>query len=295
MSHSEQIFTQGLGLPEGPVLLPDGSFLFVEMTPDKGCVTRVSADGKSQQILAKTGRPNGLARDRSGAIWVAETAMHALLKMSLDGKYEIAAKECKGEPFLFLNDVAVGPDGAIYFTDSGILLDDVVKDGALVPNWRDLKYDGRVYRYDPKTRAVDLIDRGIIFTNGLAFGPDHCLYVNETLSGNIYRYKLQGGKPVGGRETFGNVIETWKREELKGPDGMKFGADGYLYVCVYGQGDVTVLGKRGEVVKRIKTKGGFPSNLAFGPRGSHRIYVTEGETGTVQIFDVGTDGLPLHE
>ena len=28
---------------------------------------------------------------------------------------------------------------------------------------------------------------------------------------------------------------------LKGPDGMKFGADGHLYVAVFGQGDITVL------------------------------------------------------
>ncbi len=33
------------------------------------------------QVLARTGRPNGLARDRDGDIWVAETAMRALLRM----------------------------------------------------------------------------------------------------------------------------------------------------------------------------------------------------------------------
>ena len=75
---------------------------------------------------------------------------------------------------------------------------------------------------------------------------------------------------------------------------MKFGADGNLYVCVFGQGDVTVLGKRGEVVKRIKTDGMCPSNLTFGKRGQKRIYVTEVLTGSVQIFDVDTDGLALH-
>jgi gluconolactonase len=288
------VFAKEFGLPEGPVLMPDGSFLFVEMTPDKGCITHVAADGKSRKVIAKTGRPNGLARDRHGNIWVAETNQHALLKMQIDGSYEVAARECNGEGFPFLNDVALGPNGDIFFTDSGILLDDVVVNGALVPNWRDLRYDGRVYRFDPQSRAVELIDRGIVFTNGLAFGPDQALYVNETMSGNIFRYATTNGRVTGKRELFGNVIEHFNLAELKGPDGMKFGADGYLYVCVYGQGDVTVLGKNGAVVERIKTEGGFPSNLVFGPAGSKKIYVTEGETGTVQIFDVGTDGLPLH-
>jgi sugar lactone lactonase YvrE len=102
-----KIFADQLGFPEAPVLLPDGGFLFVEMDPAKGWVIRFSKDGKSRSVLAKTGRPNGLAPDRHGHFWVAETAMRALLRMSLDGKYEVIANGCGGEPFLFLNDVAL--------------------------------------------------------------------------------------------------------------------------------------------------------------------------------------------
>ena len=75
---------------------------------------------------------------------------------------------------------------------------------------------------------------------------------------------------------------------------MKFGVDGKLYVTVFGQGDVTVLGTGGKVEGRIRTRGRLPTNCAFGPRGSHRLYVTEDEHGTLEMFDVGTDGLPLH-
>ncbi len=56
---------------------------------------------------------------------------------------------------------------------------------------------------------------------------------------------------------------------------MKFGADGNLYIAVFGQGDVTVLGRNGTVVKRIKTDGSMPTNLVFGPKGEKKIYVTE--------------------
>ena len=75
---------------------------------------------------------------------------------------------------------------------------------------------------------------------------------------------------------------------------MKFGANGNLYVAVFGQGDVTVLGPDGAVVERIKTDGTMPTNLAFGPPGSQKIYVTEDEKGTFEVFEVGTDGLPLY-
>ena len=59
---------------------------------------------------------------------------------------------------------------------------------------------------------------------------------------------------------------------------------------MFGQGDVTVLGRNGEVIKRIKTDGPSCTNLAFKGK---RIYVTELTTGTVQVFDVATEGLPL--
>ncbi len=98
----------------------------------------------------------------------------------------------------------------------------------------------------------------------------------------------------GARELFGNVIERYDPAELKGPDGMKFGADGRLYVCVFGQGDITVLDRSGRVAERIKIEGTHPTNLAFGPRGEKRIYVTEVSTSSVQIYDVASGGQPLH-
>ena len=283
-------YAEGLGFPEAPVPLPDGGFLFVEMDPAKGCITRFDRGGRTRTVVARTGRPNGLALDRQGFVWVAETAMRALLKLALDGNFEIAANAWDGKPFLFLNDVTVADDGIVYLTDSGIELEEVAPGGQLNPDWRRLKYDGRVYAVDPDSRRVDCVDRGLQFANGIAFGPDGRLYVAETLSGNIYRYDCDGGRVIGRRQLFGNVIEHFNLAELKGPDGMKFGADGNLYVCVFGQGDVTVLDRDGRVLRRIKVEGSLPTNLAFGHGGEKRIYVTEVETGSVQVIDVDTGG-----
>jgi gluconolactonase len=288
------IFAKDLGFPEAPVSLPDGSFLVVEMSADKGCVTQISADGNTRRILAKTGRPNGLARDRDGRIWVAETAMRAVLKMTMAGDYKVFANECLGEPFLFLNDLAFGPNGDLYVTDSGVAVETIAPGGELNPDYRSLSYDGRVYRIDVGTARVEVIDRGMQFTNGIAFGPDGNLYTAETLTGNVYRYAVRNGQVTGRRELFGNVIERFDPKELKGPDGMKFAADGNLYVAVFGQGNVTVLGKTGEVIDRIPTEGIFPTNLAFAASGEKKIYVTEMQSGSVQVFDVATDGCALH-
>lgn len=288
------VFASGLGFPGAPVRLPDGSFLLVEMTPATGRVTWLSRDGKSRRQVARTGRPNGLAVDAGGTIWVAETAQRALLKMDLEGRSTAFAWSTKDHPFLFLNDLAFAPNGDLYMTDSGILPHEFADHDGLNPDWEKLHYDGRVYRVDVETGEVETVDRGIRFTNGLAFGPDANLYVAETLTDTILRYAWKDGRVAGGRQEFGHVVNPAAPEGFKGPDSMKFGADGNLYVAVFGQGDITVLGPDGQVVRRLETGGIYPTNLVFGPRGEQSIYVTEAETGTVRKFFVGTDGLPLN-
>lgn len=289
-----KIFIKGLGFPEAPVLLPDGSHLFTEMTPDTGWVLWVSRDGKKRRVVAKTGRPNGCAPDGQGRFLVAETLNRALLRITLDGEVEKIAGEGEGQPFLFLNDLAFAPNGDLYLTDSGIDMDEFAPNGELNPDYENLDYDGRVYRVDLDTGAAETIDRRIRFTNGIAFGPDQNLYVAETISGSIFRYAWQDGRISGGRQVFGNVLDPQGPAGIRGPDGMKFGADGHLYVAVFGQGNVTVLGPDGKVVRRHPTDGLWPTNLHFGAAGEQCIYVTEAQTGTVQIIDVGVDGFPLY-
>ncbi len=287
------VFAADLLDPEGPVAMPDGSWLFVEGAAERGCVTHASADGGSRRIVKKTGRPNGLTVDAEEAIWVAESKTPSLLRLTLAGEAQVIATDCDGEPFLFPNDLCFGPDGAIYLTDSGVFIDSFAPSGKIRSDYMSVEYDGRVYRVDPHTGVVSLIDRGICFTNGIAFGPDDRLYVNETLTGNIYRYGWRDGKVSAPRELYGNVIRPDAPPGWKGPDGMAFDEAGLLYVAVFGQGDVTVLGRDGNVARRIETQGRLPTNIAFALPGKRAIYVTEYQNAQVEVFSVDCDGLKL--
>jgi gluconolactonase len=287
------IFATDLGDPEGPVALPDGTWLVVEGTAERGCVTHISADGKTKRAIKKTGLPNGLAVDHHGVIWVAESKLPSLLRLTMDGKSEVVATECDGEPFLFPNDLCFGPDGALYLTDSGILVSYFAPGNKIREDYLSLRYDGRVYRVDVETGKVTKLDTGIRFTNGIAFGPDGLLYANETITGNVYRYEMKDGRPAGPRQYFGNVIRADAPPGFKGPDGMAFSSDGRLYVTVFGQHDLLVLDKEGKVIERIESLGNLPTNVAFALPGKKQIAVTEYEHGQLEMYDTPTDGLPL--
>jgi gluconolactonase len=283
-------FADDLARPEGPVALPDGGVALVE--GGRGCVTQIGADGRSRRAIATTGEPNGLTVDREGVFWVADTGPPALVRLEPDGRFERVLTAFGSEPFVYPNDLCFGPDGMLYLTESGITDADLAPDGVFRSDWKTVAIDGRVYRIDRDSLAIEQVADGIRYANGLAFGPDNALYVAETLTGAILRYDWNGGA-LGAGTVFGNVNDPAGPDVFRGPDGMAFDVDGNLYVAVFGQGDVTVLGPDGEVARRIPTPGKQTTNLCFGLGDAEDIYVTEYERGHLERFDVGVKGLPL--
>jgi gluconolactonase len=290
------IITTDLILPEGPVPLPDGSFLVTELDGSRGTVVRITPDGVREPI-AKTGRPNGLALAADGTVWVAESLFPAVIRLDRSsGQFTRVVEEVEGRPLLWPNDLCIGPDGALYVTDSGILVGDLLVDGKPIAGAESVSTEGIIFRFDPRSGEVTLLDEGLGFANGIAFGPDGLLYANETLTGNILRYRIEDGRVADGRELFGNVLDPEYTEPgMRGPDGMAFSTDGRLWVAVFGQGDITVLKPDGELDHRIPVDGRSPTNLAFGLDGEPRIYLVEDEHGSLQSMDVGVGGLPLFD
>ena len=288
------LFSTEPAAPEGPISLADGSMYVTEMTNGTACVTRLDPNGRKSVVRKTGGRPNGLAVDGDGNIWIAEALLRKLICIDPQGN-EISQLDGDDENglFLFPNDLAFGPDGHLYMTDSGLPMVEFLSGQNFVENFMDLNWDGRVYEIDPKAnKVIRVIDRGIRFTNGIAFDANDVLYANASFTGDVYSYDVFGSV-VPKRQMFGNVLQPDGQEGFKGPDGMKFGMDGRLYCTVYGQQNVTVLNTDGSVAERLKLDGPCPTNLCFSLDGKS-ILVTEVSKGQVEKLPAPCAGLPLH-
>ena len=73
-----EIVAEGLGFPEGPIWMEDGSIILVEIS--KGCITRIWGDGKTEVIAETGGGPNGAAIGPDGALYVLEDGKNGRLR-----------------------------------------------------------------------------------------------------------------------------------------------------------------------------------------------------------------------
>jgi gluconolactonase len=87
------------------------------------------------------------------------SVLRAIIEVSPDGKYKVLTDRFEGKKFNSPNDVIVGPDGALYFTDPTLDLPEGQK--------QEIPFQG-VYRLD-SSGNVRLLTKDLTQPNGLAF------------------------------------------------------------------------------------------------------------------------------
>ena len=132
----------GLRFPEGPIAMPDGSVVLVEMFGP--AVSRVKPDGSKEVIAEIPGGPNGLAVGPDGALYVCNNggcfSPIDLGGLMLPGPFDpgryIGGRiqrldiesgavtdlytECDGHPLRAPNDIVFDTEGGFWFTDHGV-------------------------------------------------------------------------------------------------------------------------------------------------------------------------------
>jgi len=288
MAQLEEV-TSGLEFPEGPIAMPDGTVVLVEMFGPR--LTRVHPDGRKETIAEVPGGPNGAALGPDGAFYVANNGAR-FTKMEVDGlcfpgpatpgKY-IGGRisrvdpstgavtdlytECNGNPLIAPNDLVFDDQGGFWFTDHGN------------SEGRMAHLTGIYY-----AKADGSLIKEVVFPahepNGIGLSPDGSIvYWAETWTGRVMRRRVTGPGEV---EELG-LVDTWAC--LYGFPGFQLldslGVDGDGNVCVATlvNGGVSVISPEGELIDFIPTGDILTTNVCFGGDDLRTAYITVSGTG----------------
>ena len=120
------LLASGLGFPEGPTILGDGRVVLCDGNTGEVLVY----DNGTVSAYARTGgSPWGTVPGSDGAIYVTQggnvpgsgdvSAVSGIQRVNPDGTVELLCSQVAGYQLYGPNDLAFGPDGRLYFTESG--------------------------------------------------------------------------------------------------------------------------------------------------------------------------------
>ena len=174
--------------PEDVALDADGK---IYAGLEDGRIMVLQADGTQPHVFANTyGRPLGLIFDREGNLIVAD-AIKGLLSVNKAGEVTVLAEEADGVKFGCLNDLDIGADGTIYFTEAS----NKFPMSQFTSDLLEHQPNGRLLALDPQSRRPRTLLRNIHFANGVAVSPDQTfVLVVETGEYRIRRVWLKEPK-----------------------------------------------------------------------------------------------------
>jgi gluconolactonase len=251
-----QTVAGGFGFAEGP-MWDSAGFLYVsDETINK--IFRVYPDGKKEEVIA-LGDPDGNTFDRQHRLIDCASVLRAIIAVTPEGKYQILADRYEGKKFNSPNDVIVGPDGALYFTDPTLDL--------VAGEKQEIPFQG-VYRLDDKG-GVRLLTKDLTQPNGLAFSPDgKQLYIDDSEKKNILVYDVASDGTLANGRIFGE--EPGEKGDGV-PDGIKVDKNGNLFIT--GPKGLWLWDAKGNHLGTIVLPE-QPANLAWGDKDCRTLYIT---------------------
>ena len=272
-------------LHEGPVYVPDGDALFVTSRPrpnQPSTIIRVDLDGTApcepdrvRTLATDATMPNGMTLDREGFLVVCEqgdmTNDACISRIDpLSSARTVVVDRWRGRRLNSPNDVAVSPDGAIWFTDPSY--------GHLQGFRPEPELGDFVYRWDPASGLVDVVADGFDKPNGIALSADGAtLYVTDSGADrgagdgtvavgrphHVLAFDVVGGRRLTSRRLLAVTAPGT-------PDGLKVDIGGRVYVS--STSGVLVFDPYGSLLGEIAIAGTV--NFTFGGRDGNVLFVT---------------------
>jgi gluconolactonase len=293
----------GLGFPEGPVWMPDGTILCVEL--ERRAVSRVHPDGRVETVAVPGGSPNGLAIGPDGAAYVCNSGGWGFEKVmgltitSLEqpddysggriervdlatGDVTVLYTECDGHPLMGPNDLVFDRAGGMWFTDHG----------KIRPRERD---HGGVYYAAPDGSSITEVIYPLESPNGIGLSPEgDRVYVAETHTGRVYWWPVEGpgavakASPLGG----GGILLAGL-PGLQLLDSLAVDSAGNVVVGTLVNGGLTIISPDGEDVEHVPIPDVLVTNVCFGGPELRTAFVTCSGTGRLVSLPWPRPGLPL--
>ncbi|MBI1814210.1 MAG: SMP-30/gluconolactonase/LRE family protein [Deltaproteobacteria bacterium] len=296
--------TSGLQFPEGPIAMPDGSVLLVEIR--RGTLSRVTPDGKITVIANCGGGPNGAAIGPDGKVYICNNGgfeWHDIGGLTFPGNQpsdygggriqrvdlatgtvEDVYTECDGHPLCGPNDIVFDAAGGFWFTDHGKLRE------------RDRDRTGIFYA----TPDGSLI-REMIFPldapNGIGLSPDGSrLYAAETHTGRVWVWDLAAPGQIAGGMSFGpgggSLLAGLPGFQLF--DSLAVDSAGNVCVATLVNGGITVISPDGSAIEHIATGDPLTTNICFGGSDLRTAYITLSSSGRLVSMQWPRPGLKLN-
>ena len=206
--------------------------------------------------------PNGVALDAERRLIVCVYGSRSVIRLEPDGSRTTLAAAYEGKRLNSPNDVVVGRDGSVYFTDPSFGLE-----GTDRSPLRELDFNG-VYRLRPNGE-LDLLTKAQERPNGLALSPDESILYVANSGGAVTGWMAYDLGPAGlsNKRVFFDITGV---EGLGGADGMKVDLAGNVYAT--GPGGVWIISPDGTHLGTIRPDEAL-TNVGWGDDG-RTLYIT---------------------
>lgn len=299
-----RLLSTELQFPEGPVAMPDGSVLAVEIAG--GNLVRVTSAGERQIIAHLGGGPNGAAVGPDGHCYVCNNGGFnwrkddgfqrptgeasdykggSIQRVNLStGTVETLYAEWEGVKLHGPNDIVFDQHGGFYFTDMGKRFATHVMHGAL-------------YYATTDGTTIRRVAFPALTPNGVGLSPDgKTLYMTETETSRLWSYSVKGPagelelqpfpSPNGGVLVHG--LPGYQRF-----DSLAVEANGNICVATLVRGGISVFSPQGELLEFYEAPEGYCTNICFGGSDMRKAYITLSGYGQMMEVDWPRPGLRL--
>ena len=293
----------GLRFPEGPVWLPDGSVVLVEIAA--GRITRIDADGAKSVVATPGGGPNGLAIGPDGNLYCCNNggfnwheaggflAPHGQADDYSGGRIERIDLATGDVETLYRDGdfgcVLRGPNDIVFDGEGGFWFSD---HGKTRERARDVT--GIFYAKADGSHLAE-----VVFPsenpNGIGLSPDRrTLYAAETYTCRLMRFAITAPGAVNATAGPGGLgTPLYRPAGYKFFDSLGVEANGNICVATIGESGISVVSPAGELVEFVGTDDIFTTNICWGGEDRMDAYVTLSGSGRLARTRWKRPGLKL--